>query len=665
MEKLQQIRQSKVDVDNTLLWFIADDLAQYFTELLYTAAMPPGCRAGEFTVTPILLKCAHDTIVDPTTNERLTPHMIADCTGMCKRLADATAKNRLKDKTNELYEVTAAKKKKESDAAKKVVDKAQKKASTLRDKIDALAKTLSDATLPPQAVKKLKKSLVKTQGAFAKAEELLERARAEASKLDKATADAAAKATEVLQIQETIVQSWRAALEAKNTSGSAPPPCIESCQLYPPPRSTGDDSHDNARATSGLGNSLDLDAWVKFYSVFVIEKYLRSPDSRNIVNAGAFNLYLFLRLTREVFDLAREKFGDASRFGKQMPLEVPKSWTYLQAAWNTIARTPVMGVLESAARGDDKAVTFHMLSDGKRKKKPNKKQTNRLRLPKAFDDEVYKVAAVVNHFNRVGGAQSQLYRPIEHQPSSRERDHIAMMLSRVLANPSTRDLSACDVYEKHVLPSAPFASYRGPGWREWLIAELQCIRSHATPLLASAATSEVDHSKRFEDLTWELNSAGVSDPELIAFLRSLCTFAGHATCPFAIYKQWRKVLTQCSSHWYPPPLWWCVASTLVAENLDSMTRFREGGVMMAATCLENWDMLPLLKLLQTRLFPADVHEASYKIATYTRKDIAHERFDCDWHRDWNCMADLLEALSGDAEKLREFCESKPHSTDAG
>ena len=88
---------------------------------------------------------------------------------------------------------------------------------------------------------------------------------------------------------------------------------------------------------------------------------------------------------------------------------------------------------------------------------------------------------------------------------------------------------------------------------------------------------------------------------------------------------------------------------------------------MAATCLETWDFLSLIKLLQSNIFSDKVHRAMRTINDYTRRDIAHERFDLDWNRDWKCMMDLLNALQrpDDAAKLRDFCQSKTHTSDGG
>ena len=95
----------------------------------------------------------------------------------------------------------------------------------------------------------------------------------------------------------------------------------------------------------------------------------------------------------------------------------------------------------------------------------------------------------------------------------------------------------------------------------------------------------------------------------------------------------------------------------MGDNLLGMTRRYEGDVAIPATCLQNWDMLPLLKLMQCDIFPDKVNKAVDKVAKYTRNDLAHERFDCDWCRDWWCMEELLKALgcSKAGNDLRKFC----------
>ena len=62
-----------------------------------------------------------------------------------------------------------------------------------------------------------------------------------------------------------------------------------------------------------------------------------------------------------------------------------------------------------------------------------------------------------------------------------------------------------------------------------------------------------------------------------------------------------------------------------------------------------------------------VHEAASAVIKYTRRDLCHERFDCDWSRDWKCMFRLLNVLrrSSAADKLLAFCTSKLHTSAGG
>ena len=102
--------------------------------------------------------------------------------------------------------------------------------------------------------------------------------------------------------------------------------------------------------------------------------------------------------------------------------------------------------------------------------------------------------------------------------------------------------------------------------------------------------------------------------EMISFVVELSSLVGHERSLYVLVNQWRSVIKTCSSHWCPPPLWWCIGSTLVGDNLLGMTRQYEGGVAIPATCLENWDMYTLLKLLQCNVFRVEVREAVDKIA---------------------------------------------------
>ena len=383
---------------------------------------------------------------------------------------------------------------------------------------------------------------------------------------------------------------------------------------------------------------------------------------------------MFLTLTPEVFDLVREKFGSAKNVGRELPRELPKAWTYLNEAWNTIARTPITSVIESVTDGDAKSFRVDLLSDGtkkkkkKKKKKKNNKNVIQLRLPDCFDAQVYKVAALVNHFNLHKSSPKKLFNSVSHTPSERESEYINAVLAKILSDPATHDLSEAAIYDNYVVSNQLLALYRGQGWKEWFITELKRIRRDPAAAAIRRITSlSPDFREKFAALKREFEEQEFFDAKVMDFVRELSRLSGPASCPFAVYKQWLKVMKECSSHWCPPPLWWCLGATLVGDNLGGMTRSLEGGLNVASTYLENWDMYALIKLLRSSIFDNDVHEAVENLFKYPRNDLAHERFDCDWRRDWECMAELLDALGCDAEKkeLRDFCESKDHPMDAG
>ena len=61
----------------------------------------------------------------------------------------------------------------------------------------------------------------------------------------------------------------------------------------------------------------------------------------------------------------REKYGATRHVGREMPREIPKSWTYISQAWNKYARTPVTSAIENAKDGDGpESVTFRLYGDG-------------------------------------------------------------------------------------------------------------------------------------------------------------------------------------------------------------------------------------------------------------------------------------------------------------
>jgi len=394
------------------------------------------------------------------------------------------------------------------------------------------------------------------------------------------------------------------------------------------------------------------------------------------VHAGVGAAQLFLTLTPESFEEVRKGFGTARHVGSSMPPELPQSWTYTQRAWNDHARTPVTSAIESAAEaGDDSSVTFRLFGNGSKTKKKKKKKQNTsfsllLLLPDNFDRRVHRIAVLADHFNSHYDEKQpgKLYaNAVEYQPTDRELNYITRVLTDVLADKSTSDLSVMELYHQRILSTGLLSEYTGNGWEQWMINELKRIQLQPMPPVMPEAPSKSSPSDRAKSIALTLHTQGINDPALIKFVETLCRLAGSARSPMDIIDQWTTALKTCTSHWCPPPLWWCVGAVLSGENMGSITRVCEGGVIVAATCIENWDMLAVLHLFQSEVFSAQVHDAVDIMNQYTRRDIAHERFDCDWQRDWGCMADLLDALEcpTEATALRAFCQAKTHTIDAG
>ena len=112
-------------------------------------------------------------------------------------------------------------------------------------------------------------------------------------------------------------------------------------------------------------------------------------------------------------------------------------------------------------------------------------------------------------------------------------------------------------------------------------------------------------------------------------------------------------------------MWWYAGRVIAGGQLKGFLRTSGEGFAVAATDLQNWDMLAFIHLLQSDLFSSEVRAAANDISEYTRRDLAHENLECDWQRDWSCMAKLLEALGEDVSPLRKFCNSKGHASNTG
>ena len=397
------------------------------------------------------------------------------------------------------------------------------------------------------------------------------------------------------------------------------------------------------------------------------------------VYAGGSRPWLLIYLASESFRLAREYFGRDYYVGSHLPREIPKSWTYLHEGWNTIARTPVTAAIESAITGDNSAVSaeFHLFGSSlktketksKKKKKQKKKvvvpSSCKFTLPASFDDRAYKIAALVDHYTSHHDDPSLLYGDVHHTPSDRERDHLTRLLEEIV---TANDLSPHEILDQYVKTSDVFAQYKGPDWEKWFIQKMEHIqRGSSLVAVPPVITTNPSPHGKTTTIKQHLTKIGVTDNDIICLVTELCGMVGPATRPFDIIEQWYKVLAACSSHWCHTPLWWCVASTLVMYSVDTVTRSSEGGVTAPATCMRNWDMLAILRLLQCHIFPETVRQAVQKVNEHTRRDIAHERFDCDWQHSCQCLVKLLQALgcTRESDTLQKWCNSKSYTASGG
>ena len=404
--------------------------------------------------------------------------------------------------------------------------------------------------------------------------------------------------------------------------------------------------------------------------------------------AGGSRPWLLIYLSSQSFRLAREYFGRDYYVGRHLPREIPKSWTYLQQAWNTIARTLVTEAIEAAVTGDNSTISadFHLFGSSlkksttkqtKSKKKKNQKKKNqqkkkvfvpssvKFKLPTSFDDRAYKIAALVDHYTSHHDEPSMLYGNVHHSPSDRERDHLIRLLEEIV---TTNDLSPHEILDQHVKKSDAFAQYKGPDWEKWFIQKLEHIQRESSLIaVPPLITTNANPHGKTTTIKQHLTKLGVTDNDIICLVTELCRMVGPATRPFDIIEQWYKVLAACSSHWCHVPLWWCVASTLVLYSVDTVTRSSEGGVIAPATCMRNWDMLAILKLLQCHIFPEKVRQAVQKVNEHTRRDIAHERFDCDWQHSCQCLVELLQSLdcARASDTLQKWMNSKSYTASGG
>ena len=230
----RQARLGAVDLDNKALRDVVKQLEQSFTSLLDRSAQ----KAGKLQSIPaerlhLQFKCAHDAVKDPLTDDIFVPHFIADCTILCKTLADAAIKHRLGDASQEPYEVTVANARNDVKKVQARVKKAQKLITKTQKKVDVTAKKLNGASEKTKS--KMQKAHDKAINAYANAQRSFQEVTVALQQAEKVASDAESKHVKVLQVQKDIILCWQRVVGTL-TSGksSACPNCVDNCHLFLP-----------------------------------------------------------------------------------------------------------------------------------------------------------------------------------------------------------------------------------------------------------------------------------------------------------------------------------------------------------------------------------------------------------------------------------------------
>merc|ERR1712032_541831 len=198
------------------------------------------------------------------------------------------------------------------------VNKAKNSAARAEQKLKRVSTKTGESGTP--AVVEAKEVLTKANNALSKAESAFKQAQ-------QSIKDATERADESIKIRSLVIKCWSKPLGELVKAASHPiPGCVQSYRIILPRGSKICDQHQCKK------------------------------------------LRLLVRLTADAFNQARAGFGIAHHVGRPMPRETPKSWSYIQHAWNTCARTPVASAIESIADGDQNSVTLHLFGDGTKRK---------------------------------------------------------------------------------------------------------------------------------------------------------------------------------------------------------------------------------------------------------------------------------------------------------
>ena len=286
VETFKQVRQTKVEPNNKVLWPLVTTLQNFFAHLLRKMAMPSNilqkCLSDEKILHSLcIFKCAHDTFHD--SGARRAPHLVANFTEAIKQMAGVVAKHRMQDSEKQEYELI-------TQSSKKQLITAEKAFATASNKIKTVVDKAVECNEKEAVKKKRSKLLVDAQNMAADAKLAL-------NETNKVAAEASKKAAMVLDIQTDIIQQLKDTITQMKQAplfvgDETLPACIESCEIYLEPWAAGQKSS-NSTCTDiqreFMHATYSSCVYLSISCVLVFHKCRREQDvGIGLLDGGAF-----------------------------------------------------------------------------------------------------------------------------------------------------------------------------------------------------------------------------------------------------------------------------------------------------------------------------------------------------------------------------------------
>ena len=220
------------------MWRIAEEVSTFYTKTLNETVRQTfhlNSNSLSSSMPTLTLKCAHDCIVDPFTNEKIAPHFVADCVELCNYLADVVAKDKFGDSEPQPYVLQAANAKKDLQRTRIGVKKASKSAARAEKKLKRVSQPTGESGT--SAVVEANEALTEAKNALSKAESTFKQA-------EQYLKDAIERAHESIKIRSAVIKCWSKPLGQLVKAASYPiPGCVQSCRMIPPPDCKISDQH--------------------------------------------------------------------------------------------------------------------------------------------------------------------------------------------------------------------------------------------------------------------------------------------------------------------------------------------------------------------------------------------------------------------------------------